>query len=1050
MVSLLGTPRLERDGEPITIDRHKALALLAYLVITNKPHRRDALAALLWSEYDQTRARSAVRRALASLNKAIPGSWWDTDRETISLNYKDDTSFWLDVNHFQARLAECGTHGHPITDACPDCLDPLAGAIALYRGDFLHGFTLRDSPDFDDWQFNQTERLRRNLAGALERIALLFAAQGMFESAIDYSRRWLSLDPLNEPAHRQLMQIFAQSGERHAALRQYSECVRVLERELGVMPEEEITRLYEAIKADHLTHWIKPTPQTTLTVDLHREKFALPQPSTPPERTTSPFERLVHGALIGRAPELERAHEIWAKVNTGEARALLISGEPGIGKSRLAREILAMTKPSGAEVLEGQCIAEDSAPYAPIAQIIRSVMIKWESLPLSNSVLAHLLTLAPDLASQFPDLPANPSLDPQSAQRLLFESVTAFLASLAQIKQTPLLLFVEDIHWADSGTLSLLRHLTRKAAALKIKLLLILTYRDAEADLDEARGLLEVLLDLNREGLAAPIRLSRLDRKHTSDMLGMILGAEGEISNDFLNAIFGETEGNPFFIEELCKSLIEAGDLFYAGGHWRRVEMDSIRLPQNVRSAILSRVEKLPHDVQEALRLAAILGREFDFETLKSAGESGNAALQLALERAERAQLLQKTERDENPTYAFAHALIPFALRESIGGLRRQRMHARVAEAIERQRPEDVESLAYHFIAAGVRAKSVEYSRQSAMRAEKMYAYDSAIRHLQSALEMLDAREDVHLHIALLDGLADLHFRLNQNARAIPIYLEALQLWRGLPNADIWFAVRLQRKIGEATTSMNQFADYQRFAATSRSSLEGAWALVQDQAPHPETIRLLRTLSRDSWYVASSADWDAAERYAQSAIAMAERLEPPEELSSALEALAIVYSARGLYREQVEVCLRRLELSRDPRFTDYRERVNIHYQLGRALLAVGDYETAIAHASEAERLSAAIQDITTQVNAMTLQSQCLYPLDRWDDLIAMDEKLQAIQARNAFERLGIAMCFHTALHSAVKTLRGEYEKAIALREESYGIMIALAGPPEGWSRNQYY
>jgi hypothetical protein len=152
----------------------------------------------------------------------------------------------------------------------------------------------------------------------------------------------------------------------------------------------------------------------------------------------------------------------------------------------------------------------------------------------------------------------------------------------------------------------------------------------------------------------------------------------------------------------------------------------------------------------------------------------------------------------------------------------------------------------------------------------------------------------------------------------------------------------------------------------------------------------------------------------------------------------------------VDVCLRRLDLSRDPRFTDYRERVNVSYQLGRALLTVGEYEAALIHAAEAERLSAAIQDVATQVNAMTLQSQCLFPLDRWDDLLAMDERLRDIQARNSFERLGIAMCLHTALVSAIKTLRGDREQADVLREEAYTIMTKIGGPPERWVRNQHY
>jgi DNA-binding SARP family transcriptional activator len=1038
-LSLLGTPRLERDGELISLDRHKALALLAYLAITNTPHRRDTLATLFWSDYDQTRARAAVRRALASLNKAIPGAWWDTDRETIGLNYKDEPNFWLDINQFHARLAECGAHGHPITDICPACLDPLTDAITLYRGDFLSGFTLRDSPDFDDWQFHQTEILRRDLSNALDRLARLHAAQGNFDSAVNTSRRWLSLDPLNEPAHRQLMLILAQSGERHAALRQYAECVRVLERELGVPPQDETTQLYESIKADQLPslQWTYAPPPSQPTIDSPRKNFISPPPFTSSEKPASPFERLVRGQIIGREPELERVKEIWKRVNTGEARVLLIGGEPGIGKSRLAREIVAMTEASGAEVLTGQCYAEDSAPYAPIAQIIRNTLTNHNNLQLPNLALSNLLTLAPDLASRYPNLPSNQPLDPQSAQRLLFESVTSFIDSFTQKNQTPLLLFIEDIHWADTGTLFLLRHLARRANIQKLKLLMLLTYRDAESDLDEARGLREVLVDLNRENLADHIRLSRLNHKHTKDMLAMMLGAQGDISTDFSNVIFGETEGNPFFIEEICKVLIEAGDLYYAGGNWRRVEMESIKLPKNVRTAILSRVEKLPQDVQEVLRLAAIFGREFDFETLRSASELDDAPLHIVLEGAQRTQLIQKTERDDSHAYVFAHALIPFALRESIGGLRRQRMHARVAEALERQRPDDVEALAYHFIAAGIRAKSVDYSRQSAMRAEKMYAYNSAIRHLQTALEMLDAHEDVHLHMALLEGLADLHFKINEGVQAIPIYLEALQLWRGLTNADRWIAVRLHRKIGEAAVFMNRFADHQRFAATARSSLEEGWALVQDQPPHPETIRLLCALSRDVWYLASSADWDKAERYAQAAMTIAERLDAPVELSLALESLSFVYGARGLYRERVQVCLRRLELSRGPGFGGYRERVDILYLLGRALLSVGEYEATLLYAAEAENLSAAVQDVSSQVTAMVLQSQCLFQLDRWDELLALDEKLREIQAHNPFERMGPTLCFHTALHSAVKTLRGDHERANMLREDAYEMMVAM-------------
>jgi len=259
---LLGPPRIERNGAPIKIHRRKATALLAYLAVTGQSHSRDALATLFWPEGDQSRARAGLRRALASLKKALRQAcpecsrraqdaalgegWLDVDRETVGLN--PDAEVWLDVAEFQERLTECRTHGHPPDQVCPACLSPLAEAAALYRDDFLAGFTLRDSPGFDDWQFFQTQGLCDELASALERLARGHGGRDEFELATAYARRWVALDPLHEPAHRRLMRLYARSDQRAAALRQYRVCERVLKEELGVPPEEETAHLYKAIK----------------------------------------------------------------------------------------------------------------------------------------------------------------------------------------------------------------------------------------------------------------------------------------------------------------------------------------------------------------------------------------------------------------------------------------------------------------------------------------------------------------------------------------------------------------------------------------------------------------------------------------------------------------------------------------------------------------------------------------------------------------------------------------------------------------------------------
>ena len=188
----LGPPRIDRDGAPVEVGRRKVVALLAYLAITGKSHSRDALATMLWPEMDQIRARAALRRTLHELKKALGGGWLKVNREAVRLDQR--SGVWLDVAQFRSLLATCQTHGHPESEVCSGCQRLLAEAVTLYSDDFLAGFTLRSNPAFDEWQFFQTESLKRELASALERLVISHSAQGEFEQGITYGRRWLMLD----------------------------------------------------------------------------------------------------------------------------------------------------------------------------------------------------------------------------------------------------------------------------------------------------------------------------------------------------------------------------------------------------------------------------------------------------------------------------------------------------------------------------------------------------------------------------------------------------------------------------------------------------------------------------------------------------------------------------------------------------------------------------------------------------------------------------------------------------------------------------------------
>ncbi len=233
-LAFLGPPRLTSGGNPVTVDTRKAVALLALLVMSEAPRTREALTALLWPEHDRAHARAALRRTLSTLKKGVGERVLAIDREVLSIAAEAD--LWLDTTAFRAAPSRCG--GEDLDSAC---LEALEAAVELYRGDFLTGFTLRDSAPFDSWQWEQGAALRRELASYLERLVVGYQRHGNLPAATLHARSWLELDPLHEAARRTLMQLLAWSGQRSEALQHYRDCVRILEQELGVSPLEETT-----------------------------------------------------------------------------------------------------------------------------------------------------------------------------------------------------------------------------------------------------------------------------------------------------------------------------------------------------------------------------------------------------------------------------------------------------------------------------------------------------------------------------------------------------------------------------------------------------------------------------------------------------------------------------------------------------------------------------------------------------------------------------------------------------------------------------------------
>jgi DNA-binding SARP family transcriptional activator len=311
-IYLFGAPRLEYQNNTLEISRRKAVGLVAYLALASQPQSRDTLATLFWPDLDQERGRAALRSTLYSLTSLPPAEWVVVDRNSLELNRE---KVWIDASEFLSLLTQRRLHPHEPEKLCDACIDLLTQAAALYQDGFLAGFTLSDSVEYDDWQVFQREGLSREFSGVLRRLARHFGEDGRssYDVALNYARRWLALDSLHEPAHRLLMQLYAISGQRTEALRQYQECVAILDAELATPPEEETVQLYEAIRGNvvQVVHNSGSAPATGIL------------PSLPT-------------LLVGREDALRDLKSRLGSNESGSIRPItVIQGLPGVGKSTL-------------------------------------------------------------------------------------------------------------------------------------------------------------------------------------------------------------------------------------------------------------------------------------------------------------------------------------------------------------------------------------------------------------------------------------------------------------------------------------------------------------------------------------------------------------------------------------------------------------------------------------------------------------------------------------------------------------------------------------------
>ena len=444
--------------------------------------------------------------------------------------------------------------------------------------------------------------------------------------------------------------------------------------------------------------------------------------------------------LVGRDGEREQLERAWKEASAGATRLVLVAGEPGVGKTRLAAELARAAHADGATVLFGRCDEDLGGPYQPFAEALRAYVLAAPADRLATQVGAvagEVARLVPALAQRLPSVPEPLRADPETERTRLFDAIVGLLEAVCD--DAPVFLVLDDIHWATKPTLLLLRHVVRSLGSAP--LLVVATYRDT--DLDRGHPLSEVLADLRRDSGVERILLTGLDADGVTELVARAAGHDLDADAEALALeVHTESEGNPFFVGQILRHLVESGSIVQRDGRWARAT-DRIGLPEGVREVIGKRLSRMDERTNEVLAVAAVVGREFDSQLLvDSAGVDADAVWD-ALEQAEQRRLVLPVA-DHPGRRVFQHALVRATLYDEIPTTRRLRVHRRIAEALERRAEAGVvraEELAYHWCEAAALGdidRAVRWTHAAAEAALDRLAYEEAARHYQRAVEVLD------------------------------------------------------------------------------------------------------------------------------------------------------------------------------------------------------------------------------------------------------------------------------------------------------------------------
>jgi predicted ATPase/DNA-binding SARP family transcriptional activator len=753
-LTVFGQPEVFHDERRLSFALRKAEALLLYLAVEGGMHSRGKLTALLWPDSEPSTARNALRNALALLRNllgdtSVAGhSHLLQEPDLLGLNPHSPLERDLDVV-LSAWKAAQGLTATISEEQRATLVATVQHALSLVRGPFLDGFGLREETAFDEWREQQQQQWQVRIYFLLERLSAWQEESAELEAAKATLTRWLALDPLAEEAARRLMRIYLAQGDLTAGGRIYTTLRARLAEELHIKPSTETEALAERLRIVEARRGTTPAhPSRT-------------KESQPPDELEAP--------LVGRTAAFRQLMGRYQQAQQGQPQVVLLVGEAGIGKTRLANELIAWAWAQGTEVLRGRAFELGGRlPYQPLVVALRE-RLEAENAPedlLEDLWLAELSRLLPELRLRYPDLPAS-TQDELSGKLRLFEAVARLIDALAQ--RSPVVLLLDDLHWIDGASLDLLRYLGHAWKSQGSRVLLLGTVRSEELELNAE--LAAQLLDLGRDLPLIQLSLQPLGKAETFELLEALAGENhsGSVQpftresgilteqkralvalGDFL---FAQTGGQPLYLLETLRLLRErqwlllrlnpegvfrltlTGELMAA---LTRKESRRELLPPSVRTMLQTRLARLSGSARQLVMACAVLGSPVSAKLLWRMTELPVLEGLDALEEAVKSGILHEEEVGAGrPTsYRFTHDLVRDVVYTDLGAARRVVLHQRALAVLETEGARATE-LAYHSLAAFEAEAAYRYSVQAGDEAEAIFAVEEAIRHYEQARTLL-------------------------------------------------------------------------------------------------------------------------------------------------------------------------------------------------------------------------------------------------------------------------------------------------------------------------